>query len=412
MERRPLEGVTILDFGWVIAAPYGTRLLRDMGARVVRLETGTRVDPARLDTRRPGSDWREEGGWAYYDNNHCKIDLCLNLKSEKGKEILYRLIPQVDVVVSNYAPRAFHKLGIDYETLKEKREDIIVINASGLGDTGPYRDYATYAPIMQCLSGMTSLIGYEGEDPFGYSGIAADYIGGIAIAALVASALYHRRKTGEGMFLDMSSTESTLAMMGVPFLQYQINGKLMTPTGDHHYLHQMAPHNCYRCAGEDNWCVIAAGSGEEWENFKNALRSECSWVDDERFSTLEGRLANQSVLDEKISQWTRDQDKKELVKKLQNSGVSAAMVQDGWETLHDEHCGETGYFQTLDFGEGERRPRYVKITNNIIHIASMPPEKYDVLSGQLGSGNEYVLREMLHMKDSEIEAAEQDRAFI
>lgn len=413
MGRLPLKGITVLDFGAVIAGPYGGRLLQTLGATVIRIESSKHIDPVRLDTRRPGADQdvMKEGGWGYYDLNRGKLDFALNTKSPKGMEIFHELVKKADVVCANYTPRGFHKMGLDYESLKQYNEQIIAVNASGLGDNGPYAGYASYAPIMHSLAGLTSLVGYDGEAPYGYAGIIADPIGGANLAAAIVGALEYRRRTGKGQFVDMSSTESMLCQLGTVFMQYQINGINPTPCGNHHYAHQMSPHNCYPCAKDNTWCVIAVGDDDEWNRFKDALRAECPWVDDAKFATAKDRIANEAELDDRIAQWTKTRSDREAAMYLQNAGVSAGMVQDAAVSLSDEHAKARDYFREIDFGEGEAQPRFLKITGPMINIASAPKTTY-AAEPTFGQDNEYILKNILGMNDEEIQTAVNELAFI
>lgn len=412
MKTKPLAGITIMDFGWVLAGPHGGRLLCDLGATVIKVESATRPDTFRIDTRRAGvTDFFQEGGWSFHDQARGKMSLSLNLKSEKAKEVLGRLIEKTDVVISNLSAKGPASMGIEYETLRKIKDDIITINMPSMGDSGPYSKYLAFAPIMQALSGLTSMIGYDGEDPCGFSGVVADTVGGASLAMAVVGAIEYRRRTGKGQRIDMSSTETTLALLDTAFLDYQITGHITTPFGNHHYLREMAPHNCYPCAGDDEWCVIAAGSDEEWNNFKNVLKADCPRAEDEKFSTLQGRLENQDELDGMISEWTRKQNKKELCLRLQSAGVSAGMVQNARDLTNDEHAIATGYMKTLDFGEGPCEPRYLKITGPIYNITSIPTPEYKP-GPSLGQDNEYILKQMFQMTDVQIQEAVEDKAFI
>lgn len=411
MKTMPLKGITIIDFGHVMAGPYGTKQLLGMGATVIKVESKKHSDNFRYSYMRAGNkDLLNEGGWIFQENNTSKMALGLNTKSVKAQEILHKLVKKADVVTANLSPSGFHKMGIDYETLSRIKEDIIVINASGMGDYGPYSAYRTAAPIMQALSGFSSLIGYDGEEPFGFGAALSDYVGGAYIAAAVTAALEYRRRTGKGQFIDLSSTDASICTIGAEALNYSVTREETVPFGNHHYRRQMAPHNCYPCKGQDSWCTIAVGNDEEWKAFRNELRSECPWVDDEKFATLPDRLHNEDLLDEYISEWTKNLDKKEVAERLQKAGVSAGMVENSKEFLENEHANAVGFFKDIQFDVSGFKPEHAKITGRVIDMRDVPEIKYG-LAPRAGQDNDYILKEMLGMSDEEIEDAAADGAF-
>lgn len=411
MKRMPLKGTLIVDFGHILAGPYGTKQLQSLGATVIKVESRKSPDNYRYGFMRPGvKDFINEGGWNCQENSMSKMGFSLNIKSKKAHEVLHELVKKADVVTANLSPGGFHKMGIDYETLSKVKEDIIVINASGMGDTGPYSSYRTAAPIMQALSGLTSLVGYEGEGPYGVSTVFADYVGGAFLSAAVVSALEYRRRTGKGQFIDLSSTEATLCTIGAEVTKYSVTGVDHVTFGNHHYTKQMAPHCCYPCKGEDQWCVIAVASEDEWDRFKDALRGECCWVDDEKFATMELRLANQAELDANISGFTKNCNNKVLSHRLQNAGVSAGMVQSIAEFLDDEHALSRNLIQKTYFPESDNPVKFNRITGRLINIASSPDIEYKLAPG-IGQDNDYILKELLGMSDAQIQEAAEDGAF-
>lgn len=411
MGRMPLEGVLVVDFGHVLAGPYGTKQLRTLGATVIKMESRGHFDNFRPSYMRKGvKDFAKEGGWTFQENATGKLCLSINTKSPAGQEIIHKLVKKADVVTANLSPDGYHKMGIDYETLSKVKEDIIVLNASGMGETGVYRKYKTAAPIMQALSGFSSFIGYDGEEPFGFAAVFADYVGGAYIAAAVTSALEYRRRTGKGQFIDLSSTEGTVCTLGSNFMRDNVTGVETRPFGNRHYLNRMAPHGCYPTNKADNWVVIAVGDEEEWKRFQNELRAECPWVDDGKYATLEGRLANMKELDANIAAWTGKYDKTDIAYRLQAAGVSSSMVLNGAEFPENEHALANGFIHAIDLGDDGLQPRFCKITGRLLNIQGMPEIEYTHGPG-IGEHNEYVLKELLGMTDAEIQTAAEAGAF-
>ncbi|MDO4572584.1 MAG: CoA transferase [Clostridia bacterium] len=407
----PLAGVRVLDLSWVIAGPHGNRILQDLGATVIKLESSSRLDPMRIDTARTGvKDFLMEGGYAFQDNNRDKLGLRLNLKSAAGYAILEKLVAQTDVVTCNYAPKGFHKLGLGFESLRRFKKDIIVVNASGLGDYGPYSAYATFAPILQAMTGLTSLMGYEGEDPYGFPLLLADYVGGQSLALAVVAALEYRRRTGKGQFVDLSQAESVLCCMGPMLLDYQLSGKQPKTVGNRHYLAQIAPHNCYACRDANTWCFVAAGNDEEWAALRGALLNECPAIADTRFDTLAGRLRHQEPLDAIIAGWMKRRQPLEAAKLLQAAGVSAAPVDAAMESLQDENLLARGFFTPIHFSEDDDiQPKELLISERLIHLD--PPPKPHRAAPAMGEHNDYILRRLLGLSEEEIAQAAAQGAF-
>ena len=411
MSSMPLEGVRILDFGHVMAGPYATKQIVGMGAEVIKVESRKHTDNFRYSYMRKGNkDFLNEGGWTFQEHGTSKKALALNTKSAKAQEILHELVKKVDVVTANLSPAGFHKMGIDYETLSKYKKDIIVINASGMGETGAYSHYRTAAPIMQALSGFSSIVGYDGEDPYGFSAALSDYIGGAYLAAAVTATLEYRRRTGKGQFIDLSSTDASICTVGAQMMNYSVTGKETKPFGNHDYLRQMAPHNCYPCRGEDSWCNIAIGSDDEWALFRDEIKDECPWVLEEKFNTAKGRLALEAEIDKLISEWTKDKDSRELSFRLQNAGVSAGMVQGSKDILEDEHANASGFIKEIAFPPSEFKPDTVKITGRLLNMYDVPEIDY-TLAPSAGQDNDYVLKELLGMSDDEIRFAAENGAF-
>lgn len=359
MDKLPLSDITILDLTWVIAGPMATRLLCDLGARVIKVESRKSFDVLRSGCRRKGNDDpRKEGGWAFNDLNRGKTHITLNLKSEKGREVFEELVKISDVVVSNFGAAAFKKLRLTHEDLKEINSEIIVMNASGLGDWGPYSSFVTFAPILQSMTGIESLVGYEGADsPLGSFPPVADYMGSLAICNYLMAALEYRRRTGKGQFLDLSQGEAAVSYLGHILLDWQVNRVKRGLKGNHHYADGAAPHNVYKCLGDDEWCAISVASEKEWEAFAKTIDPPGEWTKGEKFSTAGARVANERELDERVSVWTGQKTANEVSELLQTAGVSGAPVQSSEAVLYeDEHLKERGFFKKIVFPPSDRLP--------------------------------------------------------
>ncbi|MCK4722152.1 MAG: CoA transferase, partial [Dehalococcoidia bacterium] len=270
LNRRPLEGVRLTDLCWVWAGPSGTQLLAYLGAEVIRIESQSHI----CLTRR-GSPWP----WAlpqdvnqsiiYNSLNFNKRDITIDLTQPKGIELVKRLVAISDIVSDNYSGGMMERFGLTYPDLKKIKPDIIAISMSGWGAYGPERDYRAYDPIFAALSGLYDLTGYpDGEPGRSDNRGRLDLSAGTALAFCLMTALIHRQSTGEGQFIDLSEWEAMICVLGDAYVDYFMNQRNPTRMGNLDNF--IAPHNCYRCQGEDKWVSIAIATDDEWQAFCHA----------------------------------------------------------------------------------------------------------------------------------------------
>ena len=404
-ECLPLDDITVLDLSWVIAGPHSTRMLADLGAKVIKVTSVSNVDVVRTDAMRNGNyDCVKEGGWLYQELNHGKLDIAINLKSAQGREIFNELVSISDIVVCNYGVNAFNKLGLRFEDLSKIKPDIIVINASGLGDWGPYSSFVTYAPVLQSITGIESLVGYEGDNaPVDEYAAVADYIGSLTIANYLLAALEHHHRTGEGQFIDISQGEAAAVFLGTALLEWQANGVCRGLIGNRHHAEQAAPHNVYPCKNEDTWCAVAVITQEEWNRFCSVIDPCAAWSEDKRFATLESRIENQDDLDLRITEWTKRHDPVEAACLLQQVGVSAAPVQTALDCIYnDEHLKERSFFREVVFEEPDRTPERFLVTGVLPYIEGLNYPHAAAPASATGGDTRDVLRDILHKGEDEI----------
>lgn len=393
-----LEGVRIIDLSMVFAGPVGTKILAELGAEVIKIES---VQHAEVFTRatvypenEPGEDpWNR--GCFFHTLNAGKRGICLNLGSEKGREILKRLVEMSDVVFENFSPRVMENWGLGYEALKKIKPDIIMVSISGLGHYGPLRDFYMYVPGMEGMSGLTHNTGYPEEPPL-LSGYAyGDWITGATAAAALMTALYYRQRTGEGQYIDIAGREATACHIGELVMDYTLNGRDRTRMGNRHP--SAAPHGCYRCKGDDNWVNIAIEDDVQWEGFCQAIGCP-AWSREERFATAPGRRQFQEELDRLVEAWTEQRDHLEVMRSLQKAGVPSGAVLNMKELNLDPHLIERGFFQVIEHGEGiGKRPIATQIP------AKFSGAKSDVTkrAPRFGEDEEYVFGDLLGMSKAE-----------
>lgn len=393
MPELPLAGIRVVELCTGAAGPTVAKCLGEYGAEVLKIESRLRGDGHRGGTN--PKRWNVMPDFVKLSRN--KKSFTVNLKTDRGKEIVKGLIAQSDVVVDNYSMGVLERWGMSYDELKAVKADIILIRLKGLGCTGPYAHHITYGPNLLALAGITHLWNHASSPAS--TGEARtqhpDFMSGIAGAAAVMSALLYRDRTGKGQCIDFGQIEAGATLLGPYYLDYEINGRDLQPVGN--AVPGAAPHNSYPCAGEDKWCVISVRSQEEWLRFCKAIGSP-KWCSEERFATPLAREHNRQALDELVAGWTRDRTGNEVMAILQPAGVAAAPVQDVEAQLNDNPQFEArGAFTTMD----EPMLGPIVTESPPVKMSETPPQIYRV-APLMGEHTESTLRELLHLPDSEI----------
>lgn len=359
MAKPPLSGIKVADFTWVWAGPYCTLQLAHLGADVTRIETKTRPCVTRMLPPWPDGKFDGLNKSGYFNQyNQGKKSLSLNFRHPEAKDVAWRLIKEADVVVNNFASGVMEKMGFGYEAIREVKSDIIMISLSGYGDTGPYHEYVAYGPAQVPLSGLSSLTGYKGFPPMHAGFSYADPNAGVHGAFAVLAALFHRKKTGEGQYIDMAQWECAMDLLAEGILEYTMNGREPERNGNRDPF--MAPHGIFKCRDLaekvmdmtiDRWVSIVCADDAEWGRLARAMgRPELA--DDPRFKTLAARKANEDELEALITGWTLPQGFDEVARKLQAAGVSAAPCADNkYLCDQDQHVAQRNYWVELNHPE-------------------------------------------------------------
>lgn len=353
--RYALKNLRVLDLSRIWAGPYCTKLLADMGAQVIKMESTRVYDSHRgpISPRRgiasypdaePGDQPWNRNGW-FNCLHMSKYGITLELTTDRGKELFETLVSISDVLIENFRFGSLAKLGYPYEVLHKLRPDLIYVSMPGFGNSGPWKNYLAYGIGQEQLSGMAHLTGYEDEGPM-KSGINhGDPISGSHAAGVILAALRYRRRTGKGMFIDISQLESAISLIGSHVLGYQMTGNDQQRRGNRSEVY--APHNVYSCRGEDSWVSIAVTSDEEWMRLCEAI-DQPELAHDRRFETQERRRENEGDLDVLVQDWTLDKDAQQVSQLLQEVGVHACPVLSAPGLLKDPHYKERGTFVQVD----------------------------------------------------------------
>lgn len=389
-----LTGVRVVDFSWGAAGPYATMLLAIMGAEVIRVETVTHLDLMRV-TMDPVTRVPLDPELSLLNQvvNLNKLGIRLNLTKPEAVELAKNLVKVSDIVVESYRPGVMANLGLSYSILKEIKPDIIMLSTSAAGSTGPEAHSLGLAPLFAALGGLGELTGYSDGPPTEIR-FTIDLMCAVTNAFAILAALNHRLRTGQGQFIDVSSREEISCLIGDSLLDYIMNGQTQSRDGNRDDI--MAPHNCYRCKGEDKWISIAISNEEEWRVFCQAIE-HLEWIEAERFFDAHGRWQNQDELDRLVEQWTLGHTAYEAMEILQKAGVAAFPSLNAEELFTDPHTNARELFQVV-----EHPKRGACVLLSPPWKLSATPPRITRHGPLLGEHNRYVFHDILGMSLDEV----------
>ena len=390
----PLQGIRVADFGQVIAAPVTAQLLGWLGAEVILVETEsrftTRVWPPFGDGK---FGINNSGGFNLVNNN--KLSCSLDLSRPDALEVAKGIIGISDVFVENYATGVLERLGLGYDEVKRLRPDIVYMSLGAFGRSGPFKDLTGFHSVINLFSGLAGVTGYPGSHPRIMGGLIPDAFAGCYCVLAVLEALYHRSRTGEGQFIEVSMTEALTGMIPEAVMEYSLSGQEQQRMGNHDG--RRAPHNVFRCRGEERWVAISVETNEQFRALSRVC-GNAGWADDARFATPQARLENQEALEALLQKWTAGLEVEQVVAAMQAEGVPAAPVFDSAEVLSDPHLLERGFVAPLEHPVAGTRP-----------VLSIPwatdGRRVDDLrpAPSFGEHNQWILKELLHVPDEEYE---------
>ncbi|MDX6381332.1 MAG: itaconate CoA-transferase [Rubrobacteraceae bacterium] len=374
----PLEGITVVSLEQAVATPFATRQLADLGARVIKVERPGVGDFAR------SYDETVKGLSSHFVwLNRSKESLALDLKQERAKEVLNRLIATADVFAQNLAPGAAERLGFGTQELREKHPRLIVCNISGYGSSGPYRDKKAYDLLVQCETGLVSITGTP-ETPSKVGISAADIACGMYAYSGILSALLHRERTGEGAALEVSLFEALGECMGFPAYYTLYGGEQPRRSGARHA--SIAPYGPFEC-GDGEIVFIGIQNEREWEKFCETVLERPELASDERFDTNSHRVENRDALDEEIDGVFGSLSGEEAIERLEQAQIANARMRN----IRD----------FLDHPQLEARDRWREVGSPAGPLrALIPPVTTDGWESQMkpipevGQHNEAILKEL------------------
>jgi crotonobetainyl-CoA:carnitine CoA-transferase CaiB-like acyl-CoA transferase len=392
----PLDGVRVVDLTMVWAGPFGTRLLGDDGAEVIKVESPQMWDQLRSLGQIPRETPRWYNMSAYFNhNNRNKYGLSLDLRGDLGRETLFQLLSKSDVIVENFRSDVMDNLGLDFEAVRAAKPDIIYVSMPGHGKTGPEKDYVAYGTNVEQLAGIVSVSGYENDDPMKTGFSYGDPMAGTALVAAVAMALRQRNRDGEAIRIDLAQRENLAMFIGDFLVGYQLSGEEPRRIGNRHVM--FAPHNRYPCAGDDRWVAIACETDAQFAALTRIIEQP-ELADDARFATNAARKEHEDELDAIIAEWTAARGHYEVMFLLQGADVPAGAVLTIPELVADPHLRARDAWQPHvhpDAGTWEMEAPPWKL--------SRTPGASRLPAPGFGEHNSYVLRDLLELPEETIE---------
>ncbi len=389
--KRPLDGVRILDLTWVLAGPYATRILGDLGADVVKLQT---------EERSQGIGANAFPYFVLWNRN--KRSATLNLKHPKARDTFLRLVEKADVVIDNFSAGVLDRLGMGHEQASSRNPRIIYLSMTGCGADGPWKNYVTFAPTVQALSGITHLTGPPGRHDVGYGVALADHVSGLAGALAIVEALAAREQTGRGQAIDLAQLEVCAYLLGPAYVDLLANGREHQPAGNRDPFEDLVPNEVYRCRG-DEWLAITVRTDAEWTALANAI----GLPEDASLATASGRRASRSTIDERLAAWAADQDAFAAMERLQAAGVAAGAVATARDWIErDPQLASRRAFVEVDHAVHGKLP--IDVYPAV--FGATPARDYRP-APLLGEHNFEVYGELLGMSEAEIAEAIADGLF-
>jgi benzylsuccinate CoA-transferase BbsF subunit len=398
-----LNGLRITDFCWIGAGAYATKILADFGADVIKIENTERIDSLRMAAPyKDGKPGINRSGY-FADRNSSKRSLTLDMKHPRSRELVLDLIRQSDIVANNFTPGVMERFGLSYSEVRAVKPDIIYLSMSMQGAQGPERDYSGYGASMVALTGLQHLSGLPERDGAGPGTNYPDHVPNPCHATFaILAAIRHRRRTGEGQWIDLAQIEPTIALLGPTVLDLTVNDRRHERQGNAHGY--AAPHGVYRCEGDDRWIAISVKTDEQWRGLQCALGSP-TWAADQQWADARTRGEHASELNRLIEGETTRWQAETLMEACQTESVPAGVVQTSADVVNtDPQLAWRKHWIRLDHPEmGDS-------------LYSAPPFRYSRTPVELrapapllGQHTREICQTLLGLSDSEIDALVADK---
>lgn len=392
----PLAGVRVLAIAKVWAGPYTAKLLAQLGAEVIKVESISALD----EMRAYGGVDIDHAPYFLSQNTEA-LSVRVNLKSDDGIAQLKRMIAVSDIVLDNLRPGALDNLGLSYKEMRAIRPDIIHVSIKMYGAEGPLGYQTGYAPSFAAIGGLTNLVGQEGKVPRGMNIRYGDTSAGAAAALGAIAALHHRESTGEGQQVDLSAVEAISSLVGDSLFAYGLTGEPPKHHGNFHP--ELSPHGSFP-ASDGGWISIACDGGEEWRKLAKALGDD-ALGNDPRFASHDARIANRTELEQALARLTAQHNAHELAAGLRGEGIAAAAGESSLDLAGHDLFWSNGAYRMVENGNGDTRP--------VIGPSwTIAPDGASLERGapKLGEHDNYVYRELIGLDEEEFERLKESGA--
>jgi len=414
-----LGGVRVVDLGWILASAGGGRFLAALGAEVIKVEHSSKIDMQRIGGGFVPQGLRVERDAAtgplqsddigslnrtggFMENNTGKRAISLNLKTERGREVLKRLIADADVLVEGYSPGTMERMGLGYDVLRELNPRLVYVQQTGMGQKGVYGRLKSFGPTAQAMSGLSEMSGLpEPAPPAGIGYSYLDWFGAYQVALAMTAGLFRQKATGRGCWIDSSQVEAGIYLSGTAVLDHSVNGRSWSRFGNRSPYKVASPHGVYRVRGVDRWIAIAAFDEADWICLVRVLEAP-ELAGQERFATQRLRLSNADALDEAINARTVTWDGVELMTALQAQGVAAGICESAEDRCEWDpqlrHLEWLMEFDQTEIGTWRAKTPPTRFSETPPYQGGLA----DRHGPNYGEDNDYVFREVLGMSSAEI----------
>jgi benzylsuccinate CoA-transferase BbsF subunit len=344
-----LDGLRILDFCWVGAGAFVTRILADLGAEVIKVESQAHPDNLRLSgPHKAGAKALESSGY-FASRNTSKKSFALNMGKAQARKIALDLAARSNIVTNNFRPGVMEKWGLGYEQVAVINPAVIYLSMPMQGSSGPHRNYIGFGSTIAALCGLVNMAGLPGRPPLGTGTHYPDHIPnpGHALVALLA-AVFHRARTGEGQHIELAQIESTVNMLGPGVLQWSAEGVLPQPSGNRRP--GIVPCGVFPCKAPETWCAIEVQDDRQWHGLAVAV-GHPAWMREPVLATLAGRAAREAAIEERLRGETARFPADELMRLLQAQGVASSVVNTSAGVLADPQLAARDYWRRLPHPE-------------------------------------------------------------
>ena len=400
----PLTGIRVIELGTAWAGPCATKILADLGADVIKIESPTHPDNARVPPYTDGELGARhfDRNVAYHIANTSKAHVALELSQPYAQELFKRLVVGADVVLENYTPHVMTQFGLDYDTLRHARPDLIMLSSCGYGHSGPWSNYGAYGWSLEPGGGLADVTGYADGPPIASAVPYPDMASALHGAFAILLALEHHRARGEGQWIDLAQYEAATRSAVVPLLHYMTTGELWGRHGNHHPWY--APHNIYPSApdgsdlgAEDAWVAITVEEDIEWPRLVATLEG---WLEDRaEWASFEGRKRDEEAIDGSIAAWTKERTNVKAADLLQAAGVRAAPVNRFDQTIRNPQSWQRGFLVRAQHPESGTR-----IVPGVWQRFSRTPGRVRWAATNFGAQNRLVFESILGLPAEEVDA--------